>query len=43
MILDTRDNAGRNRGHIASYQWKDPFGVLEMDASGAFYSEWWAM
>lgn len=27
-------------GHIGSYQWKGPFGVLEMDASGAFYSEW---
>ena len=29
-------------GRIASYQWKDPFGVLEMDASGAFCSSWWA-
>jgi len=30
-------------GHIGSYQWKDPFGVLEMDSSGAFCSSWWAI
>lgn len=30
-------------GHIASYQYKDPFGVLEMDSSGAFLHPWWAM
>ncbi len=30
-------------GRIASYQWKDPFGALEMDSSGAFYQSWWAL
>lgn len=30
-------------GRIASYQYKDPFGVLEMDSSGAFCRSWWAM
>jgi hypothetical protein len=29
-------------GRIASYQYKDPFGVLEKDASGAFLNVWWA-
>lgn len=28
---------------MVSYQQKDPFGVLEMDSSGAFCSEWWAI
>jgi hypothetical protein len=33
-----------DRGHgIASYQYKDPFGVLEMDSSGAFCHSWWAL
>ena len=30
-------------GHIGSYQWKGPFELLEMDASGAFIHSWWAM
>lgn len=30
-------------GRIASYQYKDPFGVLEMDSSGAFCHSWWAL
>lgn len=30
-------------GRIASYQYKDPFGVLEMDSSGAFGHSWWAL
>ena len=30
-------------GRIASYQWKDPFGFLEMEPSGAFCHPWWAM
>ena len=30
-------------GDIVSYQWKDPFGVLEMDSSGALSQSWWAM
>ena len=31
------------QGRIASYQYKDPFGVLEMDSSGAFCHSWWAL
>ena len=27
-------------GHIASYQWKGPFDVLEMDSERAFISKW---
>jgi site-specific DNA recombinase len=27
-------------GHIASYQWKDPFGVLEHDSERALISKW---
>lgn len=27
-------------GHIASYQWKDPFSVLEMDSERAFICTW---
>ncbi len=30
-------------GHIASYQYKDPFGVLEMSPEGAFHQSWWAI
>jgi hypothetical protein len=30
-------------GRIASYQWKDPFELLEMEPSGAFVHPWWAM
>ena len=30
-------------GRIASYQWKDPFELLEMEPSGALKNEWWAM
>ena len=29
--------------HIASYRYGDPFGVLEMDSSGAFKHQWWAI
>lgn len=36
-------NARVKDGRIASYQYKDPFGVLEMDSSGAFIHEWWAI
>ena len=36
-------NVGVSEGRIASYQWKDPFGLLEMEPSGAFKNEWWAM
>lgn len=32
-----------SEGRIASYQWEDPFGLLEMEPSGAFRNEWWAM
>ncbi len=32
-----------NRGRIASYQWKGPFELLEMESSGAFRYQWWAM
>ena len=28
-------------GRIASYQYKDPFGLLEMESSGAFIHQWW--
>ena len=28
---------------ISSYQYKDPFGLLEMEPSGALKYEWWAM
>lgn len=30
-------------GRIASYQWKGPFELLEMEPSGAFKHPWWAM
>lgn len=30
-------------GHIVSYQWKGPFGLLEKEPSGAFIHPWWAM
>ena len=30
-------------GHIASYQYKDPFEVLQMDSSGALLHPWWAL
>jgi len=30
-------------GHIASYQYKDPFGLLEMEPSGTFKNSWWAI
>jgi site-specific DNA recombinase len=36
-------NLGVQEGHIASYQYKDPFGLLEMESSGAFKNEWWAI
>ncbi len=36
-------NLGVQEGRIASYQWKDPFGLLDMEPSGAFRYEWWAI
>jgi hypothetical protein len=30
-------------GHIGFYQYKDPFGVLVKDSSGAFCESWWAL
>jgi hypothetical protein len=30
-------------GRVVLYQYKDPFGVLETDSSGAFCHSWWAM
>lgn len=36
-------NAQVRDGEIVSYQWKDPFGVLKMDSSGAFCHPWWAL
>jgi hypothetical protein len=36
-------NATVAEGHIASYQYKDPFGALEMSPEGAFLQPWWAM
>jgi hypothetical protein len=30
-------------GRIASYQWKGPFELLEMESSGAFLHSWWAI
>ncbi len=30
-------------GHIGSYQYKDPFGVLVKDSSGALSQSWWAL
>ena len=30
-------------GRIASYQWKGPFELLEMESSGAYKYQWWAM
>ena len=30
-------------GRIASYQYKDPFGVLEMSPEGALLHPWWAL
>ncbi|MDO9109003.1 MAG: recombinase family protein [Coriobacteriia bacterium] len=34
---------GVQDGHIASYQYKSPFGLLEMEPSGAFKNSWWAI
>lgn len=28
---------------VYDLEWKDPFGVLEMDSSGVFLHSWWAM
>ncbi len=36
-------NLDVEEGHIASYQWKGPFELLEMESSGAFLHSWWAM
>ena len=36
-------NPGVREGRIASHQYKDPFGVLEMDSSGALCQSWWAL
>lgn len=36
-------NATVRDGCIASYQYKDPFGILEMSPEGAFRSPWWAI
>ena len=36
-------NATVEDGRIASYQYKDPFGVLEMSPEGAFCESWWAI
>jgi hypothetical protein len=30
-------------GGIASHQYKDPFGVLVRNSSGAFEHSWWAI
>ena len=42
VLATVLSNLTVKEGRIASYQWKDPFGVLEMDSSGAFYQSWWA-
>lgn len=36
-------NATVQEGHIASYQYKDPFGVLVKSPEGAFLNPWWAI
>lgn len=36
-------NLDVQEGRIASYQWKGPFELLEMEPSGAFKHQWWAM
>jgi DNA invertase Pin-like site-specific DNA recombinase len=36
-------NFDEQEGHIASYQYKDPFALLEKEPSGAFKYEWWAI
>lgn len=36
-------NATVQDGRIASYQYKDPFGVLERSPEGAFCESWWAI
>lgn len=36
-------NLDVQEGHIASYHWKGPFGLLEKEPSGAFKNEWWAI
>jgi hypothetical protein len=36
-------NLDVEQGHTASYQWKGPFELLEMESSGAFLHSWWAM
>ena len=47
VVRMTKDGSAQDReqsfGETASYQWKDPFGALEMDSSGAFLQSWWAM
>ena len=36
-------NLDVEEGHIASYQWKGPFALLEMESSGAFIHSRWAI
>ena len=36
-------NLDVEQGHIASYQWKGPFELLETESYGAFLHSWWAM
>lgn len=36
-------NATIKDGRIANYQYKDPFGFLEMDSKGALRHQWWAI
>ena len=36
-------NLDVQEGRIASYQYKDPFALLEKEPSGAFKNEWWAL
>ena len=42
VVAEVLSNLTIKDGRIASYQYKRPFGVLEMDPSGAFHQSWWA-
>ena len=41
--VDIERGYWRKDGEPAAYQYKDPFGVLLKDSSGALVHSWWAM
>ena len=42
-MTDYVESEAAEDGRIASYQWKDPFALLEKEPSGAFKVPWWAI